>query len=45
MNPVLKNSYTNTGKKPPDGVPVINAVSELPEMVEKINNRKLECFL
>ena len=45
MNPVLKSAYTNTGKKPPDSVPVINAVSELPEMVEKINSRKLECFL
>ncbi len=37
MKPVLKNAYTNAGKKPPTGVERIERISELPELVGKIN--------
>jgi len=37
MKPVLKNAYTNDGKKAPDGVERIERISELPELVGKIN--------
>ena len=37
MKPVLKNAYTNADKKVPDGVERIERISELPELVGKIN--------
>jgi len=37
MHPVLKSAYTNNGKKVPKGVLKINSLSELPEVIEKIN--------
>jgi HAD superfamily hydrolase (TIGR01549 family) len=37
MQAVLKEAYTNTGKKIPKGVWKINQLSELPNLVEKIN--------
>jgi HAD superfamily hydrolase (TIGR01662 family) len=37
MQPVLKNAYTNVGKKPPAGVERIDSISELPDLVGKIN--------
>jgi putative hydrolase of the HAD superfamily len=39
MLPVLKNAYTNNGEKVPKGVLKINSLSELPEVIEKINNK------
>ena len=39
MLPVLKRAYTNNGKKVPKGVLKINSISELPEVIEKINNK------
>jgi len=37
MRPVLKNAYTNAGKKAPASVTRINNIAELPELVGKIN--------
>jgi len=37
MRAVLKAAYTNVGKKPPKGVLRITRLSELPELIEKIN--------
>jgi hypothetical protein len=37
MQAVLKAAYTNVGKKPPNGAWKINQLSELPELIEKIN--------
>jgi HAD superfamily hydrolase (TIGR01549 family) len=38
MRAVLKAAYTNIGKKIPKGVWKINRLSELPKLIEKINN-------
>jgi putative hydrolase of the HAD superfamily len=38
MRPVLKNAYTNAGKRTPAGVIKINNISELPDLVGKINS-------
>ena len=37
MYAVLKAAYTNAGKKTPKGAWKINQLSELPELIEKIN--------
>ncbi len=37
MQPVLKNAYTNAGKRLPAGVERIDSISELPDLVCKIN--------
>ena len=37
MTPVLKAAYTNEGKKVPEGVAKIDDLSELPELIRKIN--------
>jgi len=37
MQAVLKNAYTNNGKKIPKGAWKINQLSELPGLIEKIN--------
>ncbi|GAG62702.1 unnamed protein product, partial [marine sediment metagenome] len=37
MQAVLKAAYTNVGKEPPKGAWKINHLSELPELIEKIN--------
>ena len=37
MHAVMKTAYTNNGKKLPDGAWKINQISELPDIVEKIN--------
>ena len=37
MTPVIKDAYTNTGKAIPQGVFQINKLSELPELINKIN--------
>ncbi|MHC4069901.1 MAG: HAD family hydrolase [Planctomycetota bacterium] len=39
MKVVLKAAYTNAGKTPPQGVRKINLLSELPELIKKINNQ------
>jgi HAD superfamily hydrolase (TIGR01549 family) len=39
MRPILKNAYTNAGKKLPAGVIKINNISELPELVHKFNGK------
>jgi len=41
MQAVLKEAYTNTGKKIPKGVWKINRLSELPSLIEKINGQSL----
>ena len=38
MVPVLKKNYANIGKDVPQGVTLINSISELPAVIEKINN-------
>jgi len=38
MQPVLKNAYTNAGKKTPADVERIESISELPDLVGKINS-------
>lgn len=40
MQAVLKSAYTNTGKKIPKGTWKINQLSELPDLIEKINAGK-----
>jgi putative hydrolase of the HAD superfamily len=37
MTPVLKAAYTNVGKTPPNGAFKITHISELPDLVKKIN--------
>jgi HAD superfamily hydrolase (TIGR01549 family) len=37
MHSVLKAAYTNKGKTPPKGVARINLLSELPQLIERIN--------
>jgi len=37
MRAALKTAYTNNGKKIPDGAWKINHISELPDLIEKIN--------
>jgi FMN phosphatase YigB (HAD superfamily) len=37
MRAVLKEAYTNIGKKIPKGVWKISRLSELPSLIEKIN--------
>jgi putative hydrolase of the HAD superfamily len=37
MQAVLKNAYTNTGKKIPNGAWKINQIAELPALIKKIN--------
>lgn len=37
MVPVMKKAYTNEGKKCPDGVAVIDKISELPEVIDNLN--------
>jgi putative hydrolase of the HAD superfamily len=39
MKAVLKAAHTNVGKTPPQGVRKINLLSELPELIKKINNQ------
>jgi HAD superfamily hydrolase (TIGR01549 family) len=41
MTPVLKTAYTNTGKKVPPGVEIINTIAELPNLVGKISPTSL----
>jgi HAD superfamily hydrolase (TIGR01549 family) len=41
MIPVLKDAYTNAGKKVPPGVIKINTIAELPELVEKISGNNV----
>ncbi len=41
MQAVLKEAYTNAGKKTPKGVWKINQLSELPALIEKTNTREL----
>jgi putative hydrolase of the HAD superfamily len=41
MQPVLKAAYTNAGKKIPAGTCKITHLSELPALIEKINNHKI----
>ena len=36
MLPVMKTAYTNKGKTPPAGTPVIETISELPDLIGKI---------
>ena len=38
MQAALKTAYTNNGKKIPKGAWKINHISELPDLIEKINN-------
>ncbi len=40
MRAVLKAAYTNDGKKIPKGALKINQLSELPELIEKINTKQ-----
>jgi len=37
MHAVLKDAYTNAGKTPPNGAFKITRISELPELIKKIN--------
>jgi FMN phosphatase YigB (HAD superfamily) len=37
MKAVLKAAYTNAGEKTPKGAWKINQLSELPELIQKIN--------
>jgi len=39
MRAVLKEAYTNAGKKIPKGVMKINRISELPALIEKLNGK------
>ena len=40
MHAVLKDAYTNAGRKLPDGAYKINQISELPALIKKINTNK-----
>ena len=40
MNPVLKRAYTNSSKTVPPGVPVIDRIAELPEIVRLFNGEE-----
>ncbi len=40
MNAVLKDAYTNTGKRLPQGARKITHLSELPALIEKINDQE-----
>jgi HAD superfamily hydrolase (TIGR01549 family) len=42
MQAVLKEAYTNTGKKIPKGVWKINQLRELPGLIEKINGETIQ---
>ena len=42
MQAVLKEAYTNIGKKIPKGVWKINRLSELPDLIEKINAARID---
>ena len=42
MHSVLKEAYTNIGKKVPKGVWKINRLSELPALIEKINGKSTQ---
>ena len=39
MKPVLKNAYTNAGKKTLDGVVRIDTIAELPALIEQFENQ------
>lgn len=39
MHAILKKAYTNAGKTPPDHTHVIENLSELPAIIEKINSK------
>ncbi len=41
MQPVLKAAYTNASRKVPDGAWKVTHLSELPSLIEKINNHKI----
>ena len=41
MQAVIKTAYTNAGKKVPTGAWKINHISELPELIEKIDEGKM----
>jgi putative hydrolase of the HAD superfamily len=45
MQAVLKEAYTNIGKKVPKGACVISRLSELPAIIEKINGRTKSAVL
>ncbi|RKY11130.1 MAG: hypothetical protein DRP65_05125 [Planctomycetota bacterium] len=40
MQAVLKNAYTNAGKKPPTGVETIESIFQLPDLVDKLNEKR-----
>ena len=42
MIPIMKSAYTNVGKKCPAGVNVIKKISELPEIIKKINGHSAD---
>lgn len=42
MQAVLKEAYTNTGKKMPEGVLKISRLAELPGLIEKINGETIQ---
>ena len=44
MTAVLKNNHTNSGKKLPKHAWKINQLSELPELIEKINTNQTPIF-
>ena len=37
MRPILKTAYTNKGKIPPDGTPIIDHISQLPAIINETN--------
>lgn len=39
MQAVMKTAYTNNAKNPPNGACKINKISELPDLIEKINSQ------
>ncbi len=44
MQAVLKEAYTNEGKKPPEGIRKITLLSELPALIRKINGEPAESY-
>ena len=40
MLPIMKTAYTNKGKRPPEGTHIINSISELPDLIERIADVK-----